>query len=1060
MGARVLAPPPRGLRKRLRAIPPGGDRRVGTADTNDRWYQPFTASFPIERSFPGDSPAPIAPARIASGMERSPLGPKPGKNIALGKKGGRCLKHQGEEGAASEDREDGAMEDLKEIITLAFVRENSQKGPQSGQPHCKKRKRKKRLRELLLSNPAAVRRAAQQYGLREGGEHDDWTLCWTDYSLSLERVMEMKSYQKINHFPGMSEICRKDLLARNLSRMLKMFPRDFHFFPRTWCLPADWGGLQTYSRSRKNKTYICKPDSGCQGRGIFITRTVKEIKPGEDMICQLYISKPFVIDGFKFDLRIYVLVTSCDPLRVFVYNEGLARFATTSYSQPCADNLDDICMHLTNYSINKHSSNFIQDAHSGSKRKLSAFNVYMESQGYDVPRIWRAIEDLIVKTLIAAHPVIKHNYQSCFPNHTLNSACFEILGFDILLDCELKPWLLEGTGWQLPPTASSPGAVSWAGCDGEPERPPGGGRWLGIGQSRVPEAQPDLAVHRGDPEAALPVVNHSPSFSTDTQLDKEVKDRLLYDTLVLINLGSCDKKRVLEEERQRGRFLQQCHSREVSPSDPSVSWHSCYSRLQQGIHGIIHGEPWHQAQQQRLMEEARGFQAAWLQKTEKYEKENCGGFRLIYPSLNLDKYEEFFQDNSSLFQDTAASRAREVCTRQLIQELKLRQQKKSFQRQEKKPELQGEAAVPPAAGSGVLHAQLALGCQRQKEERGRGFEAAGSREPKAARPCSAKLDWRSPGSGLQCCEAHANVKEATPAPATNAATGSVCKRRQQQQTPQQLTQETAQPSTPITPQPVVRNSTSNWTWLKRDRKEQGLVSELLKRRLALLPAHHNPRLLLSAQSHGCPDTPGCARSRGVRASVPELQQSTREHPALLGERCPGRRSSGEKRKLGVCPLVLLQSPQNRDVSLKDLLVVATPAHLDQRPGRSHTGAVRDLSPQDRDTYGHCLVSGHRECDGKPRGCKSRCPLDVCVEGHQLSLERRKHRGDQVHCEVSEAKRMFTLGSSEEAGMACGSEKPDSTLETPELPPTPGSSAADGGSQIQAWIPDPAVPRWT
>lgn len=137
------------------------------------------------------------------------------------------------------------------------------------------------LTGLSFSTPLAVRRAAQQYGLREGGESDDWTLYWTDYSVSLERVMEMKSYQvsgselvlsksvashgvsmvpqgdltgtvmspivhefrlplqKINHFPGMSEICRKDLLARNMSRMLKLFPKDFYFFPRTWCLPAE-----------------------------------------------------------------------------------------------------------------------------------------------------------------------------------------------------------------------------------------------------------------------------------------------------------------------------------------------------------------------------------------------------------------------------------------------------------------------------------------------------------------------------------------------------------------------------------------------------------------------------------------------------------------------------------------------------------------------------------------------------------------------------------------------------------------------------------------------------
>lgn len=113
-----------------------------------------------------------------------------------------------------------------------------------------------------------MRRAARKYGLREAGEGEDWTLFWTDCSVSLDRVMEMKLYQvitvcsfstvpasytnvlfawfficekqKINHFPGMSEICRKDLLSRNMNRMLKLFPKDYNIFPRTWCLPAEW----------------------------------------------------------------------------------------------------------------------------------------------------------------------------------------------------------------------------------------------------------------------------------------------------------------------------------------------------------------------------------------------------------------------------------------------------------------------------------------------------------------------------------------------------------------------------------------------------------------------------------------------------------------------------------------------------------------------------------------------------------------------------------------------------------------------------------------------------
>ncbi|XP_019378470.1 PREDICTED: tubulin polyglutamylase TTLL6, partial [Gavialis gangeticus] len=440
----------------------------------------------------------------------------------------------------------------------------------------------------------SVHRAAKQYGLREGGDNDEWTLYWTDCSVSLDRVIEMKSYQKINHFPGMSEICRKDLLARNMSRMLKLFPKEFNFFPRTWCLPADYGDLQTYSRSRKYKTYICKPDSGCQGRGIFITKSVKDIKPGEDMICQLYISRPFIIDKFKFDLRIYVLVTSCDPLKIFVYEEGLARFATSTYSDPSQNNLDDVCMHLTNYSINKHSANFVRNEDSGSKRKLSTFNKYMQKHGYDIDQMWLDMEDVIIKTLIAAHPVIKHNYHTCFPNHTMPSACFEILGFDILLDHKLRPWLLE--------------------------------------------------------------VNHSPSFSTDSWLDKEVKDHLLYDTLVLINLGACNKRKILEEKR-RGKesLLKQSRSWEIRAK------------------------------------EYKNCQTAWLKQAENYEEKNKGGFRRIYPKPDSDKYDKFFQHNNSFFQETAASRAREEHSRQQLQELRMKQEQKTLQLREKKVELQGES---------------------------------------------------------------------------------------------------------------------------------------------------------------------------------------------------------------------------------------------------------------------------------------------------------------------------------------------------------------------------------
>ncbi|XP_026466033.1 tubulin polyglutamylase ttll6-like [Ctenocephalides felis] len=48
-------------------------------------------------------------------------------------------------------------------------------------------------------------------------------------------------------------------------------------------------------------------------------------------------------------------------------------------------------------------------------------------------------------------------------------------------------------------------------------------------------------------------VNHSPSFHTDSQIDREIKESLLYDTFSLLNLTHCDKRRVMEEDRRRVR---------------------------------------------------------------------------------------------------------------------------------------------------------------------------------------------------------------------------------------------------------------------------------------------------------------------------------------------------------------------------------------------------------------------------------------------------------------------------------------------------------------------------
>ena len=70
-----------------------------------------------------------------------------------------------------------------------------------------------------------------------------------------------------------------------------------------------------------------------------------------------YIRKPHLINGLKYDLRLYVLITSYDPLKIYLYEDGLVRFATEKYSTN-PKTLKKRFIHLTNYSVNKKAENY------------------------------------------------------------------------------------------------------------------------------------------------------------------------------------------------------------------------------------------------------------------------------------------------------------------------------------------------------------------------------------------------------------------------------------------------------------------------------------------------------------------------------------------------------------------------------------------------------------------------------------------------------------------------------------------------------------------------------
>ena len=84
---------------------------------------------------------------------------------------------------------------------------------------------------------------------------------------------------------------------------------------------------------------------------------ISEVPLNESLVISRYIDNPLLINGLKFDLRLYVLVTNFDPLKIYVYNEGLVRFASEPYN--LSNIKQNVFAHLTNYSINKKSEHYV-----------------------------------------------------------------------------------------------------------------------------------------------------------------------------------------------------------------------------------------------------------------------------------------------------------------------------------------------------------------------------------------------------------------------------------------------------------------------------------------------------------------------------------------------------------------------------------------------------------------------------------------------------------------------------------------------------------------------------
>ena len=103
-------------------------------------------------------------------------------------------------------------------------------------------------------------------------------------------------------------------------------PLGWSFMEDTFILPAEEKLLKEEMEKNPDNFWIVKPPDMSCGQGIRIINDIRNVPETKMPLCvQRYIMEPLLIDGLKFDLRVYVLVTSIAPLRIYLYDEGLTR---------------------------------------------------------------------------------------------------------------------------------------------------------------------------------------------------------------------------------------------------------------------------------------------------------------------------------------------------------------------------------------------------------------------------------------------------------------------------------------------------------------------------------------------------------------------------------------------------------------------------------------------------------------------------------------------------------------------------------------------------------------
>lgn len=264
--------------------------------------------------------------------------------------------------------------------------------------------------------------------------HSLWNLQWNWSSKAPVVHSDLLVWQRVNHYPGAKNITRKDLLKKHLGRYQTLHPLGtrgsalFRIMPTTFVLPKEYPRFVDAFNSAANgeeptvpqpsglNLWIMKPVGSSRGRGISIVQHPHQASLEAPVVLQRYVTSPLLIEGYKFDLRLYVLATSFNPLEAYLYREGFARFAAEKYSLETAQ-LGNTLVHLTNSSIQ------IMEGGKGSgcppdgdgrlgansnKWSLARLWKTLRAHGIDEDALWMRIKHVVVAVLFSTQDAIPH----------------------------------------------------------------------------------------------------------------------------------------------------------------------------------------------------------------------------------------------------------------------------------------------------------------------------------------------------------------------------------------------------------------------------------------------------------------------------------------------------------------------------------------------------------------------------------------------------------------------------------------------------------------------------